>query len=158
MKVEKGNVVVMHYQLKNDDGQILDTSFGKDPLGFIHGNGMIIAGLEYVMLGKTAGDRFTAVIPPEDAYGEKKDEYIQDVPLSQFGNPSAVKKGAKFQLNGQYQPAVVLDVKDDVVTLDMNHPLADQTLHFEIELVEVREATSEERESGRVVGIANQKG
>jgi len=152
--IEKGKVVLMHYTLKNEEGEVLDSSSGQEPLGFIHGTGMIIPGLEQVLLGKVVNDKFTTVIPPEDAYGAKNESFVETVSLSKFEDPKAVKVGAKFQLDNPDQiMAVVTHVEEDQVTLDMNHPLAGETLYFDIEIVDVREATAEEVDHGHVHGV-----
>ena len=145
MKIEKNKVVLMHYTLKNDNGEVLDSSSGKDPLGFIHGAGMIIPGLEQVLIGKQKDDNFMAVIPPEDAYGEKRDELVQDVPLSQFENKESVQVGMQFQVSLP-QPAVatVIAISDETATVDFNHPLAGQELYFDVSIFDVRDASPEE--------------
>ena len=148
MLIEKNKVVLMHYTLKNEQGQILDTSSGKDPLEFIQGSGAIIAGLDQVLVGKQKGDKFMAVIPPEDAYGDKRDDLIHKVSLKQFNNKESVQVGAQFQTNGPQQAiATVIAVDDENVTIDMNHPLAGQELYFDIDVFDVRDASKKEIDS-----------
>ena len=145
MKIEKGKVVLIDYTLKNEDGAIIDSSKGKEPLGFIHGSGQIIVGLEQVLIGKSQGEKFTTVIMPEDAYGLKNNDYIQVVSLNQFEDKSQVKVGAQFELDGpQRAVATITAVKNEDVTLDLNHPLAGQSLYFDVDIIEVRDATPEE--------------
>tara|TARA_A100001015_G_C14871157_1_gene664432 strand:- start:103 stop:564 length:462 start_codon:yes stop_codon:yes gene_type:complete len=153
MKIEKNKVVLMHYTLKNDQGETLDSSVGKEPLGFIYGGGQIIAGLEHVMLGKEKGEKFTTVVQPEDGYGAKRDELIQQVPLTQFDDKESVKVGVQFQASGPQQAIATVVAVDDVnATIDMNHPLAGQELYFDIDITEVREATQEELDQGKLNG------
>ena len=145
MKIEKGKVVLIDYTLKNEYGAIIDSSKGKEPLGFIHGSGQIIVGLEQVLIGKSQGEKFTTVIMPEDAYGLKNNDYIQVVSLNQFEDKSQVKVGAQFELDGpQRAVATITAVKNEDVTLDLNHPLAGQSLYFDVDIIEVRDATPEE--------------
>lgn len=154
MKIEKNKVVLMHYRLKNDSGEQLDSSFGNEPMGFIYGNGMIISGLEHILVEKSKGDKFTTIIPPEDGYGLKNDDLIQDVSLSQFENKDDVKVGLQFEVNGTNPAlATVVEINGDTVTLDLNHPLAGVELYFDIEIVDVRDATPEELDHGHVHGV-----
>ena len=118
---------------------------------------MIIPGLEKALLGKEKGDTFSQNFPPEEAYGEPQTEYIQAVAMSKFEDPSSVKEGVQFHLESQNMVAKVTKVEDDIVTLDMNHPLAGQTLCFDIEVVDVRDATKEEIEHGHVHGEGGHK-
>jgi FKBP-type peptidyl-prolyl cis-trans isomerase SlyD len=154
MKISKNAVVLMHYTLKNESGETLDTSDGADPMAFICGAGNIIPGLESKLEGKTKGDKVNAVVKPEDGYGVKNDDLIQTAPISKFEDPEQVKVGVTFQIqspNGVVH-ANVTKVDDKEVTFDMNHPLADQTLHFDVEIVEVRKATKDELDHGHVHG------
>ena len=145
MTINKGKVVIIDYTLKNEEGTIIDSSKNKEPLGFIHGSGQVIVGLEQVLIGKSQGEKFTTVIMPEDAYGLKNEEYIQTVSMNQFKDKSQVKVGAQFQLDNPEQTvATIVDIKDYNVTLDLNHPLAGESLYFDIDIVEVRDATKSE--------------
>ena len=131
---------MMHYTLKNEQGEVLDSSIDKDPLEFVQGSGMIISGLEQVLFGKTKGDKFTTIIPPEDGYGLKNDDLIQDVSLSQFENKDDVKVGLQFQVNGPNPAlATIVAIKEDQVTVDLNHPLAGIELYFDIDIVDIFE-------------------
>ena len=150
MSITKDQVVLIHYTLKNDNGDTIDSSQGKEPLGFIYGTGAIIRGLETALESKREGDTFSVSIPPESAYGNRRDDMIQTVPITQFDDPSVVEVGAQFQIPEQNLIAVVTACDKDNVTLDLNHPLADQTLHFDVDVVTVRDASAEELEHGRV--------
>ena len=148
MAIANDTVVLIHYTLKNDAGEVLDSSDGREPLGFIYGKGAIIKGLESALSDKKEGDSFSVSIPPEEAYGRRQDDMVQDVPLTQFEDKDAVKVGVQFQLPEQGLIAEVKAVTEETATLDMNHPLADETLHFDVTVESTREATKEELEHG----------
>jgi FKBP-type peptidyl-prolyl cis-trans isomerase SlyD len=154
MKISKGKVVSMHYALRDATGEILDSSEGQAPLDYLHGYGNIIAGLEKALENKEAGEKLNAVIPPEEGYGMREESLVKTVPLSNFQNPTAVEVGAQFQAETSQGPrlATVTQVDEQNVTIDLNHPLADQTLNFDIEVVEIRNATEEELAHGHVHG------
>lgn len=154
MKISKGKVVSMHYALRDATGQILDSSEGQDPLDYLHGYGNIIAGLEKALEDKAVGEKLNAVIPPEEAYGIREESLVKTVPLANFHDPHAVEVGAQFQAETSRGPrlATVTEVDGQDVTIDLNHPLADQTLNFDIDVVAVRDATEEELSHGHVHG------
>ncbi len=154
MQIEKNKVVSIHYTLKNDEGQIMDTSDGRDPLVFIHGNGGLISGLETELNNKKTGDKFEAIISPENAYGMYNEEAIHQVPLSGFQGDDELKEGMQVQLEGPdgVSIAAVTKIEGDQVTLDLNHPMAGKTLHFSIEVMDIRDATKEELSHGHVHG------
>jgi len=154
MNITKNVVASIDYTLKNDGGEILDSSSGREPLAYLHGHGNLIPGLEQELEGKTKGDKLVAVIQPADAYGVRSDELLQDFPLDQFQNPAEVQVGVQFQVKyGEEQHiATVTKVENNMVSVDMNHPLADLTLHFDVEVMDAREATAEELEHGHVHG------
>ncbi len=159
MQIEKNKVVSIDYTLKNDDGQILDTSEGKEPLNFIHGNGHLIPGLEEALAGKAKDDKLNVSIPPEKGYGKRSDQMIHTVDRSNFEKDVDIKAGMQFQaqMDQGVQLLTVVKVEDDKVTLDGNHPLADQTLHFDVDVKDVREASAEELEHGHVHGPGGHK-
>ena len=147
-----GNVVEMNYKLTDDAGNLIDTTEGFSPLAYIQGKQNIIPGLEKELLGKKAGDKFSATIKPEDAYGLRSDDMTQAVPKEQFG-PNAENIAIGTEINVEDQDGnpftvTVADVKENEIILDANHPLAGITLHFEVEVVSVRDATSEELNKG----------
>lgn len=152
MQVDDNTVVFIHYTLTNDEGELLDKSSEDDPLGYLHGHGNIIAGLESALLGRSAGERLDVSVAAEDGYGERLEGLVQDVPLGAFEGIDSVQPGMSFQAetdDGPH-PVVVVEVEGDVVTVDGNHPLAGLTLHFQVEIHRVREATSTELEHGHV--------
>lgn len=154
MTITDKKVVHIHYTLKNDAGDTLDSSEGRDPLAYIHGLKNIIVGLEKALTGKSKGDKVSAKIPPEEGYGVKRDDLVQKAKLEQFEDPSQVKVGAAFQMQTPdgVVLATVVEVGTEEITLDLNHPLADQTLHFEVDIVDIRDASKEELEHGHVHG------
>ena len=154
MKVVDNSVVHMHYTLKDESGATLDSSAGREPLAYIQGVGNIIPGLEKEMNGKVVGDKVNAVIAPEEAYGVRQENLIQSVPKSGFQGDEELVAGMQVQVgtsNGE-AIATVTNVEGEDVTLDMNHPLAGVTLHFDVEVMEVRAATNEELSHGHVHG------
>ncbi len=150
MQVSENKVVSFHYTLKNDAGEVLDSSKGRDPLTYLHGAGNIIPGLEKALEGKDAGDHVDVSIAPEEAYGNRNDALVQSVPRSAFEGVDEILPGMQFQAqtpNGM-QILTVMKVEDDVVVVDGNHPLAGETLHFSVDITDVREATEEELAHG----------
>ncbi len=154
MKIEKHSVVSVNYTLKNDAGEVLDTSDGREPLTYLQGVGAIIPGLENELNDKTVGDKFSTTVEPKDAYGVRQEELLKVVPKSGFQGDEEMVVGMQVQLETEHGPAiaVVSKIEAEEVTLDLNHPLADTVLHFDIEVVEIRKATEEEIEHGHVHG------
>jgi len=154
MKISEKKVVQIHYTLKNDSGEILDSSEGRDPLVYMHGKGNIIPGLENALNEKESGEKISVVIPPEEAYGVRNEGLVQQVALSRFQDPENIRTGVQVQVstNDGSSIARVTKIENEEVTLDLNHPLADETLHFEVEVMGVREATQEELSHGHVHG------
>ncbi len=140
-------VVSMHYTLTDDDGNVLDSSEGSEPLAYLHGGGNIIPGLEKALTGKIKGDSLEVSVAPEEAYGESRPELVQVVNKAAFQGVDKVEAGMMFETqspDGAVQRIMVKNVEGDEVTIDGNHPLAGVPLNFAVEIVEVREATEEE--------------
>lgn len=153
LMIGENSVVSLHYTLKNDSGEVMDSSEGHPPLVYLHGANNIIPGLESELQGKTAGARFKATIPPEQAYGNVDPELIQVVEKSVFQGVETIEPGMSFIAQGEggvRQQIRVVAVQDDDVTIDANHPMAGMHLHFEVEVVDVRDATAQEIEHGHV--------
>ncbi len=152
MQISKDKVVAINYTLRDSEGEVLDASPEGEPLQYVHGAGNIIPGLENALEGKEPGDDLSVTVPPEEAYGERDDRLQQDVPLEMFQGVDKVEPGMRFQAQteGGTQIVTVAAVEDDKVTVDANHPLAGQTLSFEVNVSEVREASDEELEHGHV--------
>jgi len=146
MKIEKNKWVEINYTLKGEDGAVMDTSEGKGPLGYVHGIGSLISGLEAELEGKEAGAKFTAVIPPKDAYGEIDPRMVMDVDRANFEGVDVIEVGQAFQVMTPGGPAIVrvVEVGEKTIKIDGNHELAGKTLTFDIEVVEVRDATEDE--------------
>ena len=154
MQIGKNKVIYIDYTLTDAQGTELDSSDGKAPFAYIHGVGNIIPGLEAALEGKTAGDQINAVIPPEKGYGSRDESLVQELPRSRFDTDQDIQVGMQFQAMGEQGPRIVtvVSVEADNVTIDANHPLAGVTLHFDVTVKEVREATSEELDHGHVHG------
>jgi FKBP-type peptidyl-prolyl cis-trans isomerase SlyD len=153
MKVEKNKVVSINYTLKNDDGEVLDSSEGREPLAYLHGQGNLIPGLESEIEGRSEGESFQTEVEPGDAYGEYNDSLIADVPKDRFTGVEDISVGMEFQAqtsDGGSQIVRVTEVGDDSVKVDANHPLAGEKLHFDVTIAGVREATDEEIDHGHV--------
>jgi FKBP-type peptidyl-prolyl cis-trans isomerase SlyD len=154
LNIANDHVVLINYTLTNDGGDVIDTSDGREPLGYIHGKGHIIPGLENALTGKTKGDKLDVSIAPADGYGDRNDQLIQEVPKTQFENSEQIQVGMQFQVQAGDVPMIftAVEVKDDTVVMDGNHPLAGQTLNFAVEVMEVRQATEEELSHDHVHG------
>jgi FKBP-type peptidyl-prolyl cis-trans isomerase SlyD len=150
-----GKVVTIHYTLKDDDGDVVDSSSGGEPLEYLHGAGNIVPGLEAAMSGKTVGDKFKVTVAPADGYGEVVGDGPRPVPKSAFPDDVELEEGMQFFVRGPDDepfPVWVVGMKGDQVLIDANHPLAGENLHFEVEVMNVRAATKEEVEHGHPHG------
>jgi FKBP-type peptidyl-prolyl cis-trans isomerase SlyD len=154
VEIAADRVVLIHYTLKDDAGAVLDSSAGAEPLAYIQGHGNLVAGLEKALEGKRDGDIVAVSVAPADGYGAHDAALIQRVPKRSMQGSGEIKKGMQFQArtDAGMRMFTVTAVVGDMVTLDGNHPLADKTLHFDVEIVSVRDATSEELEHGHVHG------
>lgn len=150
--VQKDVVVSMEYTL-HVDNQEIDSSKGQDPLQFLAGHGNIISGLEREMMGMKVGESKDVVIAPAEGYGEFDEEAFMDVPRSAFPQDMPVEEGAELSVrddSGQSRYARIDAINGDNVTLNFNHPLAGDELHFNVKVVGLREPTDEELEHGHV--------
>ncbi len=155
MQIADKAVVAIDYTLRNDEGEVLDSSEGAQPLAYLHGAANIIPGLEQALLGKKAGDELEVSVEPEDAYGEFSLELVATLERSMFEGVEELLPGMQFHASapdGGMQVVTVRDVDGDQVTVDGNHPLAGQRLHFKVKVVSVREATAEELDHGHAHG------
>ena len=153
MKIEKARVSRFHSAVAEQGAGPMESSHGREPLAILAGHGNIIPGLEKAMEGHEAGDKFAVEVPAAEAYGEKREGLTQRVPKKHFGN-QRLEPGMQVVLNTNFGPrAVTIEkVGMSVVDVDLNHPMAGKDLHFDIEVVDVREATAEELEHGHVHG------
>lgn len=152
MLIGNNSVVSIHYTLTNDSGEVVDQSQQDQPLTYLHGASNIIPGLEKELAGKVAGDNFKTSVNPEEGYGPRHEEMVQQVPRESFPADMDIQAGMQFNAESPNGPVtvVVTAVADDKITVDGNHPLAGQTLHFEGKIEAVRDATAEEVEHGHV--------
>ena len=152
--IENDKVVSMHYTLKDDEGNVIDSSDGQDPLTYLHGASNIIPGLESALTGKSLGDKLEVRVEPKDAYGEPTPELVQTVELKMFEGVEEVEPGMVFQVQaGENQPPqriMVRSVEGEEVVVDGNHPLAGVTLNFAVDITEIRAASETEIEHGHV--------
>ncbi len=140
MTAKSGDVVSVHYAGRLDDGTPFDSSEGRDPLSFRLGAGEVVAGFDDAVTGMAVGDEKTVRLDAEAAYGERRDDLVLSVPLDAFPGDTApaVGQGVRLGIDGGGSvEATVVDVSDDAVTLDANHPLAGQALTFDLTLVDV---------------------
>ena len=154
MEIKKDRVVTIDYSLSDDVGRIIDSSEENEPLVYLHGNDNIIPGLERELEGKIPGETLSCSIPPTDAYGERNESLVFKVNKKDFGDNVEVAAGMQFEAHGEDGTLIVtvVNVDGEEVTLDANHPLAGETLHFDVKVVDVREATPEELEHGHAHG------
>ncbi len=154
MQATRDTVVSMHYTLTDDQGTVLDSSNGGDPLSYLHGHGNIVRGLEQALEGMEQGHKSKVTVEATDGYGERREEMVVAAPREQFDPSMDLKPGLQVMAQGPNGPVVftVQEVGDAEVTLDGNHPLAGQRLHFEVEVTDVRAATEEELTHGHVHG------
>lgn len=146
MLIGPETVVTFHYTLRDDSGTAMETSRGGEPAAYLHGANNIIPGLESAMTGRDSGDIFSATVSPEDGYGLRNPEKIQRVPIKHLAFKGKLRAGAVVQLstNDGMKTVTVVKPGRHTADIDTNHPLAGQTLVFDIEIVETRSATAEE--------------
>lgn len=154
MQIASRTVASFHYRLTDDAGQVLDSSEGREPLSYLHGQGQIVPGLEKALEGRQAGEQFEVDVIPEEGYGQRHEELVQEVPRETFQGVEDIQPGMQFQGRGPQGAftVTVTAVNDDTVQVDGNHPLAGKPLHFSIEVTDVRAATDEELAHGHVHG------
>jgi FKBP-type peptidyl-prolyl cis-trans isomerase SlyD len=152
MQISQNTVVSIDYTLTGDDGQVIDTSEGREPLVYLHGHQNIIPGLEKAIEGAAEGDELEVSVEPEEGYGPYRDDLVQDVPRDAFAGIDKVEPGMSFRAESNAGPmtVVVREVGDDSITVDGNHMLAGKVLNFKVAVKDVREATESEVEQGTV--------
>jgi FKBP-type peptidyl-prolyl cis-trans isomerase SlyD len=154
MAIARDSVVTIHYTLKDDAGETLDSSVEGDPIAYIHGHGNIVPGLERQLEGKSKGDKLNVQVAPAEGYGEYHKELVQQVPRRALKGIANVTVGMRLQAQTPEgaRTVTVTHVASDMVTIDGNHPLAGKALSFEVEVTDVRQATQEELAHGHVHG------
>lgn len=153
MQIAKQKVVTIDYTLTDDQGNVIDKSEGGQ-FAYLHGAQNIIPGLEQALEGKSAGDAVQVKVSPEEGYGQRDDALQQQVPREMFGEHDP-QVGMQFHAqtpDGQMITVTVVGAEGDQVTVDANHPLAGVNLNFDVEILEVRDATEEEVSHGHVHG------
>jgi len=154
MPIAENKVVTLHYTLTDDEGKVLDKSNDGSFL-YLHGASNIIPGLENALAGKTSGDELKVTVVPEDGYGVRDEARKESVPREMFPTDSEIEVGAQFHAEGpegQTITVTVIEVTDETVTIDGNHPLAGVQLNFDVKVIEVRDASAEELEHGHAHG------
>jgi len=155
MKIENNKVIQLNYVLTNSKGEQLDASDG-EPMAYLHGHHNVIPGLEKALEGKTTDEKFSVMIPADDAYGETQAHLIQEgVPKAMFQGVEKIEVGMRFEAQSEqgFHSVVITDIQDETVTVDGNHELAGIDLTFDVEIVDVRDATAEEIEHGHAHGV-----
>jgi FKBP-type peptidyl-prolyl cis-trans isomerase SlyD len=159
MKIAPKSVVTIDYTLKSEGGDVLDTSEGGEPLTYLHGMGNLVPGLEKALEGHDAGDSLEVNLAPADGYGDRDDKLVRNLPVRKLASgdkPPQVGRRYRAQLEDGIAVVLVTGLKGDYATVDANHPLAGMSLHFQIKVKEVREATAEELTHGHVHGPGGQ--
>ncbi len=154
MQIARNRVVSFHYTLRDGQGNLIDASGERGPMTYLHGKNNIIPGLEQALDGKSVGDKVEVEVPPERGYGMRSDALVQIVPRTRFTEGDELVPGMQVRASGPQGARIVtvVRVERDFVTVDANHPLAGRTLHFSVEIADVRKATHEEIAHGHVHG------
>ena len=154
MIVEADKVVTFHYILRDEEGNTLEDSHASEPIVYLHGHGGMLVGIEEALLSKEAGDVFSVTLSPEKAYGERQETDLIRIPIKRLKLKRKPVKGQIIEIQTEAGPRsmVVAKVGKFVVDADVNHPFAGKTLSFDIEILEVRDASEEELEHGHTHG------
>lgn len=159
MSIGTNSVVSFHYRLSETGGELLESSYDAEPTLYLHGHNNLLPALEKAFEGRAAGERFETELSPEDGYGHRKEGAVQRIPVKHLLDHAKLKNrlkpGMKVAVNTQHGPweAIVLKVGKFNVDIDSNHPLAGKQLTFDIEILEVRDATAEELSHGHAHGV-----
>ena len=155
MTSEKTKVIGFHYTLKNDAGEVLDSSEGGDPMLYLAGSGQILMALDAAINGLAIGDKKSVSLSAKEGYGEINPAFIMNVKLGQFPPGTEVKPGLQFRISNEPGSPMfrVMNVLGEEVFIDGNHPLAGEALHFDVEITESREATEDEIAHGHAHGV-----
>jgi FKBP-type peptidyl-prolyl cis-trans isomerase SlyD len=146
MKIESNKVVTAHYTLFDEKGEMLESSHDSQPLTFMQGSGMLIRGFEAAVEGKAENDKLSFNVKPEDGYGEYRNDLVFEVPKERLSEVEGLEEGMALRMETPNGAMIVrvAGINDDKVSLDGNHPLAGVGLRFDVEVLEVRDATQEE--------------
>jgi FKBP-type peptidyl-prolyl cis-trans isomerase SlyD len=153
MHIGEKKVVTIEYTLKDDKGEVLDTSDGREPLTYIQGIGNLVPGLESALEGKSEGEALDVTLKPEDGYGVRDEKLVRKLPMRKLADKNP-KVGGRYraQLDDGMRVVLVTGISGDYAAIDGNHPLADKTLHFAIKVKKIRDATDDELTHGHVHG------
>lgn len=155
MPIGANKVVTIHYTLKDESGNLLDSTQGTSPFSFLTGHDQVIPKLEEEIETMLIGGKKNILISAEDAYGEYRDDLVHQINKENFPPDVELEVGMQFVTSapdGTQMPFAIKQIDGDLVTIDFNHPLAGKNLEFEVELVDVRDATEEELSHGHVHG------
>ncbi len=155
MKIAEKTVAQFHYVLKDEAGDEIESSHGGDPMAYLHGANNTLVGLENALAGKEAGDKFSVTLQPEEAYGERQEDMNQRIPVKHLQGAQKWAPGmtAVVQTEQGQRQVTVVKVGKFMVTVDINPPLAGKVLTFDVEVVDVREASEEEVQHGHAHGV-----
>ena len=156
MQISDNAVVYFHYALIDEEGEVLDGSQGGEPIPYLHGCHNIVPGLEKAMQGREAGEHFRVSLTPLEAYGEVDEDKIYDVQRQLFSNMPELAVGLMCHMTneaGEDEVVSVIEIEEDLVSVDANHPYAGQSLTFDVEIISVRMATPQELQAGRAIAI-----
>ena len=150
--IADNKVVVLHYAVSDSEDTLIDSSYDHSPLSVIQGSHYLIPGLEEALVGHKTGDTFEVAVSAENAYGQREEGFVQTVPKEMFAGVEGLEVGSQLRATTDEgeQTVIVIDVQDDEITVDGNHPLAGIDLNFDVEILEVRDATEEELAHGHV--------
>jgi FKBP-type peptidyl-prolyl cis-trans isomerase SlyD len=154
MTIEKDRVVHFHYTVRDDGGEILETTEGRQPQPILYGHGSVPKGIEEALAGHVSGDQVAVRLAPEEAYGERRENWTKRVSKKHLPRTGRLRPGMTVRLQTEQGPRTVTVVKvgHTVVDVDLNHPLAGRALNFELSVIDVREASPEEIAHGHVHG------
>ncbi len=156
MRVKPGRVILLDYSVKVGTGQVVEASTGKGPIEYLHGAGQILPALERALEGLGEGEQAAFSIAAEEAYGERKEDNVVSLPRTLFPNDVKLEPGLCLYARasgGQSYPITVKEVQDDMVVVDLNHPLAGQRLYFEVKICGVRPAGNQEIFAGKAATV-----
>jgi len=153
MKISKDKVVTFHYALVSAEGEVLDGSRGAEPLPYLHGHNNIVPGLERAMDGHVVGDKFKVRVSPSEGYGLRDEDKVSLVERASFADFAVLEIGMMYQMEdekGDTQLVSITQIDDNDVTVDANHPFAGLELNFDVEIMDIRDATEDELSAGRI--------
>ena len=153
-KVTANSVVTFHYRLFDDDGQLLESSSEDQPVTVLQGHANVVRGLDRALLERSVGEQFSVAVAPSDAYGLRRENWTQRISKKYFNKPGKLKVGQEtaFETEHGIRRVTVVKIGAKMVDIDLNHPMAGQTLNFEIDVVGIREAEKSELAHGHAHG------